>query len=119
MPGGAGVQASVRLDVHGDLVLVADRYRAGDAGIIARDHVSGVNMSSLMLATLAIRRPVRSALDVGTGCGVQALLAARHCETVVATDVNPRAPTHAALHMRLDGIENVELVLGSFFHPVP
>jgi len=109
---------SVRLDVHGDLVLVADRYRAGDAGIIARDHVSGVNLSSLMLAALAIRRPVPSALDVGTGCGIQALLTARHSETVVATDVNPRALTFAAFNARLNGVENVELVQGSFFEPV-
>ena len=117
-PGGDGVQASVRLDVHGDLVLVADRYRAGDDGVLARDHVSGVNLSSLMLAALAIRRPVPSALDVGTGCGIQALLTARHSETVVATDVNPRALTFAAFNARLNGVENVELVQGSFFEPV-
>jgi len=114
-----GVEASVRLDVYDDLVLAADRYRAGDGERLALDHVSGISMSSLMLAGLAVRRPVRTALDVGTGCGIQALLAARHAETVVATDVNPRALTFAEFNARLNGVRNVELVLGSFFEPVP
>ena len=113
-----GVEASVRLDVYADLVLAADRYRAADGGRLALDHVSGLSLSSLMLAGLAVRRPVRAALDVGTGCGVQALLAARHAETVVATDVNPRALTFAEFNARLNGVRNLELVLGSFFEPV-
>lgn len=115
---GDEVEANVRLDVYGDLVLAADRYRAGENGRLSRDHVSGVNMSTLMLATLAVRRPVQSALDIGTGCGIQALLAAGHAETVVATDVNPRALTFAAFNARLNSIENVELVEGSFYDPV-
>jgi hypothetical protein len=113
-----GVEASVRLDVYDNLALAADRYRAGEGGRLSLDHVSGVSLSSLMLAGLAVRRPVRAALDVGTGCGIQALLAARHSETVVATDVNPRALVFAEFNARLNGVGNVELELGSFFEPV-
>ena len=118
VPVADGVEVSVRLDVYDGLVLAADRYRAGDGGRLALDHVSGISMSSLMLAGLAVRRPVRAALDVGTGCGVQALLAARHAETVVATDVNPRALTFAEFNARLNGVRNLELVPGSYFEPV-
>ena len=118
VPVADGVEASVRLDVYGDLVLSADRYRAGDGWHLSLDHVSGISLSSLMLAGLALRRPVRAALDVGTGCGVQALVAAGHSESVVATDVNPRALTFAEFNARLNRIGNVELVLGSFFEPV-
>ncbi len=53
------------------------------------DVVTGLNSAARTLAALTPRRPVARALDVGTGCGVQALLAARHSEHVVATDVNP------------------------------
>ena len=41
-----------------------------------------------------------SALDLGTGCGIQALLAAKHSERVVATDVNERALAFAAFNAR-------------------
>jgi Methylase of polypeptide chain release factors len=50
-----------------------------------------VHRPSVTLASLTVRRDVASALDVGTGCGVQALLAAKHAERVVATDINERA----------------------------
>ena len=49
------------------------------------------------------------ALDVGTGNGVQALLAAGHSEHVVATDVNPRALAFTELNAALSGIETSSL----------
>ena len=57
-------------------------------------------------------------LDVGTGCGIQALQAAEHADRVVATDVNPRALELTALGAALSGIDNVELREGSWFEPV-
>ncbi len=47
-------------------------------------------------------RPVRTALDLGTGCGVQAFHAARHASSVVATDVSPRALAFAEFNSRLN-----------------
>ena len=55
---------------------------------------------------------------MGTGCGIQAILAARHSGRVVATDVNARALAFAAFNARLNGVENVEFREGSFFEPV-
>jgi methylase of polypeptide subunit release factors len=81
------------------------------------DLVTGVNAASRTLATLTVRRPVASALEIGTGSGVEALLAARHAGSVVATDINPRALEFAALSARLNGLE-LDLRLGSFFEPV-
>ena len=57
------------------------------------------------------------ALDLGTGCGAQALLASQHAEEVVATDVNGRAVEIARLNARLTGIE-LDLREGSWFEPV-
>ncbi|HEU0042776.1 MAG TPA: methyltransferase, partial [Jiangellaceae bacterium] len=55
--------------------------------------------------------------DLGTGCGVQSLHLARHCESVVATDVNRRALALAAVTARINGIE-MDLREGSLFEPV-
>jgi methylase of polypeptide subunit release factors len=82
------------------------------------DHVVGMGPVSRMLSSAIVRAPVRRALDLGTGCGGQALLLARHAERVVATDVNPRALAVTAFNAELNGIDNVELRRGSLFEPV-
>src|SRR5438270_327403 len=65
-----------------------------------------------------VTRLLDRALDVGTGSGVQALLAARHAREVVATDVNPRALAYAELNAALNGFTNLECRAGSMFEPV-
>jgi Methyltransferase small domain len=112
-----GVRATVRLVPHGDYYLASDL--AGDSLADAPgDWVPGVQAPSVTLAKLAVRRHVAATLDVGTGCGIQALLAAKHSDRVVATDVNPRALRIAAFNAALNGIESVELRQGDFFEPV-
>ena len=81
------------------------------------DYVLGVSPASTSLAQLTMRTPVTSALDLGTGCGVQSLHLARHAPRVVATDVNPRALELAALSSALSGT-GVELRSGSLYEPV-
>jgi SAM-dependent methyltransferase len=112
-----GVRARVRLSGYGDLVLAHDRYDE-QLRALPPDHVLDVNPTTVTLANLTVRRRVRSALDVGTGCGVLALLAARHTDRVVATDTNARALNLASFNARLNGIEQVEFRLGSLFEPV-
>jgi hypothetical protein len=56
-------------------------------------------------------------LDLGTGCGVQALHLTAHAQRVVATDVNPRALAMTRLGARLNEVE-VELHTGSLYEPV-
>ena len=70
------------------------------------------------LLDLTIRRPVVDLLDLGTGCGVQALIAADHAEHVVATDLNARAVAYARFNSALNGLENVECLTGDLFAPV-
>ena len=106
--------ATVRLIPHDDLVIASDLGES-EAGA---EHVPGVQRPSNTLANLTVRRPFRRALDVGTGNGIQALLAARHAEAVVATDVNERALGFARFNVGLNGAENVELRQGTFLEPV-
>jgi methylase of polypeptide subunit release factors len=111
------VRALVRIAPHGEYFLASDAGPESGSDV-PHDHVPGVQSPSVTLAKLTVRRPVRSALDLGTGCGIQALLAARHAERVVATDVNPRALAFASLNAELNGAGRIELRLGDGFEPV-
>jgi methylase of polypeptide subunit release factors len=114
---GAGeVRPLVRIVPHDELLIASDRRVRGGAS--RPDHVAGVHGPSLTLSHLTVRRPVDTALDVGTGCGIQAILAARHSGRVVATDVNARALGFAAFNAQLNGVDNIELREGSFFAAV-
>ncbi len=84
---------------------------------VRADHVLGVSAAATSLAQLVVRQPVGSALDLGTGSGVQALHLSTHCTRVVATDVNRRALALARLTAALNEVA-VELREGSLFEPV-
>ncbi|NQX29483.1 methyltransferase [Microbacteriaceae bacterium VKM Ac-2854] len=102
----------------------ASWWIASDLGELAlgraleEDHVLGVGGASLTLAGLMIQRPVQRALDLGTGCGIQAMHASRHAGHVVATDISARALQLAELNARLNEINNIEFRLGSLYEPV-
>ncbi|MCW2494606.1 methyltransferase [Jatrophihabitans sp.] len=86
-------------------------------GPLADDHVLGIGGASLTLAQATIRRPVGRALDIGTGCGVQALHLSQHAGTVVGTDISRRALRLAATTAALSGV-SWELRQGSLLDPV-
>jgi SAM-dependent methyltransferase len=83
-----------------------------------QDVVMALSSISEVAACLTPRKPCRTMLDLGTGSGVQALLAARHCQRVVGVDVNPRALWFAALGQAANQVDNVEWRHGSWFEPV-
>jgi methylase of polypeptide subunit release factors len=82
-----------------------------------RDHVTGVGAASVTLAAATVRRPVGTLLDLGTGCGVQALHAARHALRVTGTDVAPRALALARATFAVNDVD-VELLDGPWLSPV-
>jgi methylase of polypeptide subunit release factors len=107
----------VRIVPHDQLLITSDvRLRAGEPA--PADHVPGVHRPSVTLAHLTVRRPVRSFLDLGTGNGIEALLASKHAERVLATDVSPRAVNIAAFNAQLNLAPNVECRAGSWFEPI-
>lgn len=112
--GDGGMRAAVKFVPHGDLLIVSESDRAGR---VDADWVAGIHPPSVTLAKLTVRRQVARALDVGAGNGIQALLASRHADTVVATDVNSRALSIAALNAHLNGVSNTEFRRGSYFEP--
>lgn len=91
---------------------------------VGPEHVLGISEASSSLAQLTVpardvphRRGTTRALDLGTGCGVQALHLAQGHDRVVATDVNPRALWAARLTAELNGVD-VDVRDGSFWEPV-
>ncbi|MFI2436558.1 methyltransferase [Streptomyces sp. NPDC018693] len=92
----------------------------GAGGIGSHDErvVLGVGGASTTLAGITVRTPVDSALDLGTGSGIQALHASRHATRVTATDLNPRALHITALTLALSGAPAADLREGSLFEPV-
>lgn len=82
------------------------------------DHVLGVGGASVTLSRLLIPLDAERALDLGTGCGIQALHLSRFARFVVATDVSERALAFARFNAALNGCEAIEFRLGSLFEPV-
>jgi methylase of polypeptide subunit release factors len=113
-PTAQGVRCRFDLRLHDGVYCFNDR-RGPNAG---SNHVLGINPTAMLLASMTPRTKVRRAWDLGTGCGIQALLLARHAETVVASDINPRALHFAQVNARLNGVTNVEFRLGPWFEPV-
>ena len=102
-----------------DLWVVSDLTPGLDGAPIrvGADHVLGISSASTSLAQLTVRAEVGRALDLGTGCGVQALHLATHAAEVVATDVNKRALWMTRFNAALNEV-SVDVREGSFFEPV-
>lgn len=90
----------------------------GPEGVERSELVLGVGGASTTLAGITVRTPVASALDLGTGSGIQALHASQHATRVTATDLNPRALHIARLTLALSGAPEADLRQGSLFEPV-
>lgn len=103
-------------DLVGYLV-ISDLDSDTRPGPVAHEHVLGIGQASLSLARAVIRHPVERALDIGTGCGIQALHLDHHAGSIVATDTNPRALALAAATARINGM-HWDLRSGSLFEPV-
>lgn len=82
------------------------------------EQVMGITASSAALADFTVRRPVGATLDLGTGGGVQAFLAAPHSQQVCGIDVSARSIEFARLNAGLNDIAGLEFLQGNAFEPV-
>jgi methylase of polypeptide subunit release factors len=111
------VSPLARIAPVGNILLASDRLST-DPAHDPEDYVSTYSPTAMLCDALTPRPHVARALDVGTGNGVQALLAAEHSKRVVATDVNPRALAFTELNAALSDLDNIECRRGSLFDPV-
>ncbi|WP_418909774.1 DUF7059 domain-containing protein [Arthrobacter antioxidans] len=115
-------------DVGGNLWVASDLGSEQRPGPLPHDHVLGIGGASLTLAQTVMRTPVDRALDLGTGCGIQAFHLLAHAGHVTVTDISDRALAFARFNLLLNapalGIDpvrpgrRVSLRLGSLLEPV-
>ncbi|GAA3674758.1 methyltransferase [Arthrobacter ginkgonis] len=115
-------------DADAELWVASDLGAHQRAGVLRHDHVLGIGQASLTLAQTTVRPQVRTALDLGTGCGIQAFHLLSHVRRVVATDISERALAFARFNLLLnhraldidpaDPGARVDLRLGSLLDPV-
>jgi methylase of polypeptide subunit release factors len=98
--------------------IASDLGELSVGGALRTDHVLGVGGASLTLSGLLIADPVDTVLDLGTGCGIQALHASRWARRVIATDISHRALEFTRLNAALNGVTTIEVRHGSLFEPV-
>jgi methylase of polypeptide subunit release factors len=111
---GAGLAANLYLGARRGLLVFSDQTSAKADPL----YVLGHTQTSEKLEVLTPWRRFERVLDLGTGNGHLAMLAARQSDHVVATDINPRALNLAAFNARLNRLPNIEFRLGSWFEPV-
>ncbi|HEV2495350.1 MAG TPA: methyltransferase [Terriglobia bacterium] len=116
-PAGETFAPQVMLVPFRGLLLATDCARKVEAHQ-QPDPLLSINPTTQWLYLFTVRRPFRSTLDLGTGCGIQGLAAAAHSEHVVATDLNPRAAEFVTFNARLNGVNNLEYLAGDLFQPV-
>ena len=97
--------------------VASDLAEVATGSPVRADHVLGIGGASTTLAAWTIRRPVGRALDVGTGCGVQALHLGSHAESIVATDLSERALAFARFNAALNEC-TWDVRAGSMLEPV-
>lgn len=114
---GPQVSAAVKLLPYQNLILAFDSPCMLQTDQ-AENYVMGVGRSTLTLANLTIRRHSRLTLDLGSGCGTQALLAAEHSDRVSAVDRNPRAVQLTNFNAKLNAMSHVAAFEGNLFEPV-
>jgi SAM-dependent methyltransferase len=116
---GADGRALVRLQAveHGGRDVTVPHDPGSAAATVHPDQVLAVGAASLTLAGATPRQVVGRVLDLGTGAGIQALLADDHAGAVVATDRNPRAAAYTRLAGALNGVR-IGVRTGDLLEPV-
>ena len=116
---GGLVSARVDLFPVGELVVATDhRYQILESDKLSEDPVMYLGLDSVGLVNSAPRVDVERHLDLCTGSGVQALVAASYSDYVVGVDLNPRAIRFARFNADLNDICHVDFRLGNLYEPV-
>ncbi|HXE73598.1 MAG TPA: methyltransferase [Candidatus Nitrosotenuis sp.] len=130
--GAEGVQALLRRGVlreeEGALTATVDLYPCQGAYVFTdraispvriERHVYELGEDSYLLARLTPRRPVERCLDLCTGSGIHAVLAARHARDCTGVDINPRALSFARVNAALNGVDRkCAFLRGDLYQPV-
>ncbi len=101
-----------------DMLFVSDAFSLLGTAQASEFVLPASTHSANFLRRLTLRTPFDNALDLGCGCGIHALFAARHAQQVIATDISARAIAYTQFNARLNGLNNIECRRGNLFDPV-
>lgn len=101
-----------------DLLFASDAFRKLGTPSAREFVLPASTHAAQVLRRITFRDAVGSTLDIGTGCGLHALLASRHSDRVIATDISEAALRYAEFNAILNDIDNVECRAGNLFEPV-
>ncbi len=74
---------------------------------------------SYLLADNLLIKEGQSVLEIGTGSGIVAMYASKLTDKITVTDINFDACQLAEKNFKDNGIENIEILFGNLFEPVP
>lgn len=102
---------------------VSDLGELATGRALEGEHVLGIGGATSTLISITPRRPVDTALDLGCGCGIQALHVARHARHTLATDISERALALTEFNVALNAPtlppgHTIETRQGSMLEPV-
>src|SRR5690606_25561782 len=89
-------------DQPGDMWVASDQTAMQLGRPLPAEHILGVGKASMTLAEITPRHDVDTALDIGTGCGIQALHLLCHARHVTITDISQRALDFATFNILLN-----------------
>lgn len=113
------LRAPVALWPLGDLTIATDQTFEPDPVALANpNRVMDVGADSMGLALMVRDAGVESALDLCTGSGGVALLAAQSCQRVTGVDINPRAINFARFNALFNGVGNCTFRVGDLYAPI-
>ena len=112
-----GFVSTVRISPFNEFLILSDHVIAR-TGALPVETVLWPNPTSMLCFQLSLSSSIGRTLDLGSGNGIIALTAAGHSETVIATDLNPRARQFCEFNAALNGIRNLEFREGNAFEPV-
>ena len=131
--GDGDVEATVDISTYatdqpGDMWIASDQTALQLGKPLPAEHILGVGKASMTLAEITPRHPVRTALDIGTGCGIQALHLLTHADHVTITDISARAVKFAVFNILLNApvvevdpstlADRVTVATGNMLEPV-
>jgi methylase of polypeptide subunit release factors len=108
---GDDLTACFRIIPYGDLLFIGDDVTAEG------DPVMGPGATTPLLGDAVRARPGERFLDVGTGAGTFALLAAKEGADATGIDLNPRAIAMCEVNAKLNGL-SARFLAGDLFAPV-
>lgn len=121
--------AERRVPHPGKLDLIDLGYQnTNPSGLLVKAHtkyflvfegVTPPTVHSVFMLEHTVINPGEEVLDLGSGCGVQALFAADKAKRVVATDIDPKAVENTRYNVKRYGLEKIiDVREGDLFGPI-